>query len=266
MSAPVLPAKDIDPSLPGVPFGRLAAVELRKLLNTRSTWILLGLLGVIWLITLLILAFMRTPTDFATSVRVFGMMTPTFVGIVTIMLVTSEWGQRSVLSTFTLEPRRERVVAAKFCAAFGLALALFIAYVALAAIIAGARGASFDSSGPALRFSGVNGLFELLMAFAMALALLNTAGGIVVYLIVPSFIVPTVLTVGSLASGGLDEGGKRTVFDSIADWISPSTAFDPLSHPSAGAETWAHVLVCFVLWVGIPGVLGIWRVMTTEVK
>ena len=46
-----------------------------------------------------------------------------FLPIVGLLLVTSEWSQRTALTTFTLVPERGRVVAAKLLAGCALALA-----------------------------------------------------------------------------------------------------------------------------------------------
>ena len=45
------------------------------------------------------------------------------------MLVTSEWSQRTAMTTFTLEPRRMRIVLAKMLA--GVALTAFVIVFAL---------------------------------------------------------------------------------------------------------------------------------------
>ena len=49
-----------------------------------------------------------------------------FLPIIIIMLVTSEASQRNGLVTFTLEPRRSRVVVAKFIAGILLAVAVMV--------------------------------------------------------------------------------------------------------------------------------------------
>ena len=57
-------------------------------------------------------------------------MTSFLLPILAIMLVTSEWSQRTALVTFTLEPRRSRVVLAKLVVAqLFTVLTLVVAFV-----------------------------------------------------------------------------------------------------------------------------------------
>ena len=51
-----------------------------------------------------------------------------------ILSITSEWSQRTALTTYALVPRRERVVAAKLIAVVLAALASVLASLAVAAV------------------------------------------------------------------------------------------------------------------------------------
>ena len=65
--------------------------------------------------------------------------------IVGLLLVTSEWSQRTALTTFTLVPERSRViVAAKLLAGCALALAAVALCLALAAVGNLIAGGSWD--------------------------------------------------------------------------------------------------------------------------
>lgn len=267
MSAPSAAPRGIDPHLGSIPFRREVAVELRKLVGTRGPWILLGLLALVWIATLLVMVAGASPT-FSGSVEGFGATTRIFVAILAILLVTSEWGQRSVLTAFTLEPRRERVIAAKFTAALIGAGTLFLAAVALSAVIVALRGGSFDGAAQALRYNGIRALFDVLMAFAMALAVLNTAGAIVAYLVLPEIVVPALLFLFSFSASNAQPGfeGRSSLFSSLAPWVYPQDALSSFNSVAVGAQDWAHLLVCAVIWIGVPGLLGVYRVMTSEVK
>ena len=50
-------------------------------------------------------------------------MTSVLLPVLGIMLVTSEWGQRTAMVTFALEPRRPRVILAKLVTGLVLTLA-----------------------------------------------------------------------------------------------------------------------------------------------
>ena len=80
-----------------------------------------GLAIVVMVIALITFAVQDLPLDFgvlmATTTYTTGLLLP----VLGIMLVTGEWGQRTGMVTFTLEPSRSRVVLAKLVA--GLLLA-----------------------------------------------------------------------------------------------------------------------------------------------
>lgn len=263
MSAPQRMPKMIDPAVPGVPFGREVAVELRKLTGTRGPQVLLGLMVLIWVIIAIVLLATGGAPSFDAALTGFDAVSRIFVGLLAILLVTGEWGQRAVMSVFTLEPRRERVIGAKLCAVLAGAFAVFIAALALAALIVAVRGGSFEYAAEALRMNGLRALFDVLMAFAMALAILNTAGAIVGYLALPEIIMPLLLVLFSLPSGGVD---SNSFYDSAAPWVYPQEMFRPFSDSVVPGEAWAHLLVCVMLWIGVPAIIGLQRVLSSEVK
>ena len=116
---------------------RHAQVELRKALDTRAgLWFTISILALV-LVVQVIYAFAAPddPKDYGDFLGVAGGVLGYFMPILIIMLVTSEASQRNGLVTFTLEPRRSRVVVAKFLAGFALAVAVMV----LAAADRGAR-------------------------------------------------------------------------------------------------------------------------------
>lgn len=264
MSTGMIAPRGIDPTVPPIPFWRETAVEFRKLVGTRGPRVLLILLGIVWLCVLAGLVFTSIPIDFADGISIFGSLTRIFLGILTILLVTGEWGQRSVLSTFTLEPRRERVIAAKLCAVLALGAVTFAASLLLTLLVTSVRGGSFVLAAEAIRFGGLKGLFDILMAFAIALAILNTAGAIVAYLALPEVIVPLLLLIVSLAVKS--DSSRDGFVDRLTEWITPAAAFRDFQTGAVDAQSWAHVLVAATVWIGVPALIGTYRVMTSEVK
>ena len=110
----------IDVERPGIPFSRLVRVELRKLVDTRAGFWLTASIGVIAAIVVIamLIANRNSPENLNLG-QFFGMMnipTAIILPILAILLVTGEWSQRTALTTFTLEPRRQRVVGAKLVA------------------------------------------------------------------------------------------------------------------------------------------------------
>lgn len=244
---------------PAVPFTRLVGVELRKAVDTRSgRWLLIA----IGLITALIMVIFWAVAD--QQERTFG----NFMGIAAtpqgfllpvlgILLVTSEWSQRTAMVTFALEPSRSRVIGAKTVAALVFGALAFLAAVVLAAlctVLGGAEG-GFDNVDV-----GTFGTFFLLQEFtilqglAYGLILLNTPAAIVVF-----FVLPIAFSVVSNLVGWIRER---------AAWIDLGTAQEPLFMGTAdlSGEQWAQLGTTALLWIVIPFVLGWFRVLRTELK
>ena len=98
-----------------IPTTRLVKIELRKMFNTRSGfWMLvsIGVLSVIATGAVIIFAPDSAVTyeNFATAI---GLPMSVILPMIAILAVTSEWSQRSGLTTFTLVPSRGRVIGAK---------------------------------------------------------------------------------------------------------------------------------------------------------
>jgi ABC-2 type transport system permease protein len=114
-----------------VPFPRLVKVELRKSYDTRAGfWLLVTIVGfvlVMLAIATIITLVESEPVLLGDFASIAAYMTSFLLPILAIMLVTSEWTQRSALSTFTLEPRRHLVIFAKLVSGLlwlGLPLAI----------------------------------------------------------------------------------------------------------------------------------------------
>ena len=128
--------------------------------------------------------------DYGDFLGVAGGVLGYFMPILIIMLVTSEASQRNGLVTFTLEPRRSRVVVAKFLAGFALAVAVMV-------LARADRGRSARCSAPSratrpawtvdgnLLFNGfvLANVIGVLIGFAIATLLMNTAAAIVGYFV-----------------------------------------------------------------------------------
>lgn len=243
---------------PKVPFWRLVGVELRKMADTRAGLWLLITIGLLTAAFVVIFYFAADERDH-TFVNYLGMTsTPQgfLLPVLGILLVTSEWSQRTTLTTFTLEPSRGRIVAAKTAAAvvFGLvAIAVAVVIAWLAALLGGTEGA-FDGIGAEDfgRFALLQ-IIAIVWGLAFGLLFLNSPAAIVLYFVVP--IAFNVLV--SLVSWLQD----------AAPWIDLSTAQVPLfeTDPLSGKE-WAQLAVTALIWIGVPFVVGLLRVLRSEVK
>jgi ABC-2 type transport system permease protein len=248
------------------PLMRLVKVEMRKALDTRAgRWLVIGILALVLVIEV-IYAF--AAHDDAKGLQDFiqipGAVFGYFLPIIIIMLVTSESSQRNGLVTFTLEPRRSRVVSAKFVAGVLLALGMMVLAVVLAVLgtllgIATGGDASWHVDGGLLFYAlFLSNLIGIFVGFALGMLIMNTAGAIVAYFAY-TLILPIAVNILSALSSG---------FKSVAPWIEFNTAQQPLvSSPySPSGEEWAQIAVTGFIWLVIPLVIGTWRLLRIEFK
>lgn len=258
----------IDTDRPGIPITRLIAVETRKAFDTRAgRWLSIAILG-LCAVVMLVVAFLVTDQgdfqDFDFFIQAMGGTLGYFLPIIAIMLVTSEWGQRTGLVTFALEPRRSRVVVAKLAAGLVITIGVMLLSLVLAAIgtfLAGTvRGVdvSWSVDGRVLFNFAVTNLIVVLIGFALAMLLMNTAAAIVGYFVY-SLVLPIVVgIVGSLVDW----------FGDLAPWIEFNTAQAPLftGDYTPTGEQWGQLATSGFLWLVLPLSLGIWRLLRSEVK
>ncbi|MBF4160098.1 ABC-2 transporter permease [Nocardioides acrostichi] len=250
-----------------VPFGRLVAVELRKTYDTRAGFWLLATIAILVtvaeVITLLVGVFNDDAgLNFGAFVGVAAFVTSILLPVLGIMLVTGEWGQRTAMVTFALEPRRPLVIAAK--AVVGLVLTLVTAGVAI--VIGAVCNLLLGLlNGPADWDFGWNYFFgfivvqtlAMLSGFALATLFLSTPISIVVFFVY-MWGIPIVFGIASYYLGW---------FDSASQWIDFQRAQTPLQDMSIHTgEEWAHLLVSGVLWLVVPLAFGIRRILRAEVK
>jgi ABC-type transport system involved in multi-copper enzyme maturation permease subunit len=266
MSTATAPMQIDVSSTPHVTMARLSRVEVRKALDTRAgRWFIIGILALVILIEV-IYAFAADDLDknFQDFIQIPGAVLGYFLPIIIIMLVTSEASQRNGLVTFTLEPKRSRVVVAKFIAGLVLAVVVMVLAFVLAALgtlLGAATGASPEwSLDKNLFFNGfvLSNLIGVFIGFAIGMLIMNTAGAIVAYFVY-SLILP--IAVGILSA--LSE-----TFEDIAPWIEFNTAQTPLfsGDYTPTAEQWAQIAVAGTIWLVIPLALGIWRLLRIEFK
>jgi ABC-2 type transport system permease protein len=238
--------------------GRLVAVELRKLVDTRaSRWLLIAIAGIT--AAIIVIFFLTAPESertFRNFIGVTGTPQGFLLPVLGILLVTSEWSQRTALVTFTLMPVRGRVLLAKVLAALvaGLAAyALAVAIAALATALGGAPGA-WSGIGPD-NFAKI-GLLQLTGVFqglAFGLLFLSSAAAIVTF-----FVLPTAFTIIASLWKPLRDA---------APWIDLNTAQTPLfDGGDLSSKQWWQVVVSALIWVVLPFVVGLVRVLRAEVK
>lgn len=271
MSAPAIA---IDTQRPGVPFGRLVKVELRKMTDTRAGRTLVIVTAALMVLTVAILLlvaaknddFDATASDFAGVLQFVSLL---IVPVFAIMITTSEWNQRTHLTTFTLEPQRSRIITAKLVAVLVFSVATLVLAVAAGAI--GNAATSLFDFDPVWNF-GLDDLAWslflqlalILSAFALGLALLNTAAAVAVFYvsaIMLRFIVYPILF------------GVMDSFLDIAPYLDVFFGFavaqggeDLDGGDISGLARFAPMIVSTLLWVVVPGVIGWLRANRSELK
>ena len=248
-----------------IPFSRLVAVELRKSCDTRAGRWLLIVIGLLVLATEIIVLAVTVTQDQAMSYGDFtaaaAFVTSILLPVLAIMVVTSEWGQRTAMVTFALEPRRPHVIAAKAMVGVLLTLATIAVAMVVGAVCNLVYGALQNGSDWTFGWSGFLGflitqLFAMAGGFALATLFLNTAASIVVFFIY-KWVLPGLFAIGSQLMGW---------FASLAPWIDFQAAQNELYDLPMTGTQWAHLLVSGLLWLAVPLAIGIPRVLRAEVK
>lgn len=258
MSTTDLPALKADAT--EVPFSRLLRAEIRKLTDTRaSRWLLAVVIAATPIVTALIV-FTSDPdeltyNDLTTIVSVPQKYLLPIVGILTM---TSEWSQRTGLLTFTLEPNRIRVLLAKAVATLLLGLVVLVLTFGCSAAgnLLGAEirdgNGSWADGVAATRDISIVLMMGLAQGLAFGMLFLATATAIVTFLLVPNL--SAVIF------------GPRFGLSDIGAWVDYNQSHGQLYNHNLTGEGWAQVATATLIWIVLPGALGVMRVLRTEIK
>jgi hypothetical protein len=182
--------------------------------------------------------------------------------IVAILSVTSEWSQRSGLTTFTLVPHRGRVIAAKAVACVGVAVATIPLALAVGAV-GNVVGTTITGVEPVWDVTVTNmgtivlaNVLGLLVGFMLGVVIRSSAGAIVAYFVY-SFLLPT-LSVLLAAS--------QDWFRELQPWVDFKYALGTLIDGTVTAVQWEHLAVTGAIWLLLPLSLGLAGVVRAEVK
>jgi ABC-2 type transport system permease protein len=236
--------------------GRLSAVELRKSADTRAGFWLLIVIALLALAIVIIELAVGEEVDknlsplMSSAVQVISIVLP----VLGILLVTSEWSQRTGLATFALVPQRERVIVAKVIGAVVLALAAVAACLVIALAATAVTGGGFDLG---LGELGRYTLFELITVLggvAFGLAFMNSALAIVMYFVIPI--------------GWSILGETISALDKPADWLDLGRPMSTLADNAVAMSgtDWAQLGTAVAVWVGVVLAIGLIRLRRTELK
>ena len=248
-----------------IPTARLIKVELRKMFDTRSGFWMLVSIGALSVIATGAVIIFAPDSDvsyesFATAI---GFPMSVILPMIAILGVTSEWSQRSGLTTFTLVPSRGRVIGAKAVAT------LLVGIVSMA--IAFAVGALGNLLGSAINGTDtiwdvslstapqivLGNLVGMAIGFTLGVVLRNSAAAIVGYFVV-SLVLPGILAL--LAQ-------VREWFSDLQPWIDWNYTQVALFEGSTDtAREWAMLASTTGIWIVAPLVIGLLFLRRSEVK
>jgi ABC-2 type transport system permease protein len=232
--------------------GRLVAVELRKMLITRAGfWLQVATVAIT-----VVAGIARSVTGdaadhtFAAVLSVGLLPAAVLLPVAGILLVTSEWSQRTGMITFALVPVRSRILGAKLIASIVLSLAMLVTAVAVVAAGVAAVDGTWSDAGTLIAQSAVYLTTGMVVGVAFGTILLASAPAIVALFALP-------ITWTAVAS--------LSFFASAAPWLDTRLALAPLHEEVLSATQWAHAGTALALWMLLPLLIGIWRISRQEV-
>jgi ABC-2 type transport system permease protein len=270
MTATTIPAADQTVRTPPrtelapIPLSRIVRVELRKMFDTRSGFWLIASIAVTGLLATVATVAFAPDADltYYNFAKAIGYPITVILPMVALLSITSEWSQRSGLTTFTYVPARERVVWAKTLSAVIVAVAsmLFAFAAGAAGNVVGSNLAGTPtvwdlSIGHALTIV-LGNLVSLSIGTMLGMLLRSSAGGLVMYFV----LVLLVPNLSALLAASQDW------YEKLQPWVDLPFAQSYLFEGMHTGAQWAHVATTVGLWIVLPGIFGLRRVMRSEVK
>ncbi|NYE03102.1 ABC-type transport system involved in multi-copper enzyme maturation permease subunit [Kineosphaera limosa] len=240
-------------------------MELRKMFDTRSGfWLLMsiGVLSVVATVAVIVFAPDRD-VNYLTFASALGFPMSVILPMIAILGVTSEWSQRSGLTTFTLVPSRAKVISAK-------AIATLVVGVT-SMLLAGVFGAVGNLAGSAIVGTDtvwniglavaaqiiLGNLVGMAIGFTLGVVFRNSPAAIVGYFVL-SFVLPGVLIL--LAQ-------VREWFADLQPWIDWSVTQEMLfTGEISSAQEWTQLASTTAIWIIVPLAAGLTLLRRSEVK
>ena len=248
-----------------IPATRLVRIELRKMFDTRSgLWLLIsiGVLSVAATGAVLVFA-PDSQIAYENFAAAIGFPMSVILPMIAILGVTSEWSQRSGLTTFTLVPSRSRIIWAKAFATFivgVVSMAVAFAVGAVGNLLGSAvmgLDTVWDVSLAAAAQIVLGNLVGMAIGFTLGVVLRNSAAAIVGYFVV-SLVLPGILAL--LAQ-------VRPWFADLQPWIDWNfTQVVLFENGTDTAREWAMLGSTTGIWIALPLVIGLLFLRRSEVK
>lgn len=252
-----------------ISFSRVLAYEFRKSVSTRASRWALAVTTVVTVTLAVFLYLYFSQTKFDTTPQLtwtqlagyyddkafplsIAEVSAILLGPFLILLTASEWTNRSIITTFTLVPRRGRVLSAQLIVALTYIAAFWALHLGLGALVAGllspSQNVDINWSVTLWDVVGllVGNLGYPMFALAMGIAIMSVPAAIVAWVML-DVLMNVFLTISEAGQWSYLIAALRTA------------ATDPNT-----ATNWAHVATSAVLWLAVPAVIGIWRSLRRE--
>jgi ABC-2 type transport system permease protein len=241
-------ARDARPGL-----ARLTAVELRKMTDTRAGFWLLLSTAALTIVAAVLLAVFGDRWDltlrefFGVAVAPASILLP----IVGILLVSSEWSQRTSVLTFALVPERSRVMGAKLAASVVLSIAALQIALAVAVLTTAIVDGEWTLPAWMLGQTAISVVTGMITGVAFGALFLASAPAIVLYFGLP------------LAWTAL---GSLPFLEGTARWLDGARSLTPLTEEMMSTTQWARAGTTLAVWMVLPLLIGLWRVTRGDVR
>lgn len=247
-----------------IPTSRILAVELRKSFDTRSGFWLMASIAILAVVatgaTILFAPDDQlTYESFATAI---GFPMAVLLPIIAALSVTSEWSQRTGLTSFTLVPNRSRVIGAKLAVTVGVGVVSMLLAAAIGALgnVLGTAITGTDTvwnvSALELSYIVLANVLGMLVGFTLGVLLRNSAAAIVGYFVY-GFALPPLTFLLAQSQGW---------FEKAQPWVDFNYAQGALFDGSLSLEEWTQLGVAGLIWLVVPLAIGLRMVLRSEVK
>lgn len=253
---------------PGTPrpiaFGRLVAVEARKSFDTRAGAWLMGSVAIIAVLATLGTA-LWTPDDslnFESFATALALPMSVLLPVIGLLAVTSEYSQRTALTTYAWIPHRGRVLTAKYVVVLIAAVTSMAVSLAVGAVGnlfgAGANGVDpvWNIGAQQMAMIVLAQTIGMSMGFMLGVLLRNSPAAIVAFFVY-LLVIPGIF--GALAA-------FQDWFADIQPWIDLNLSVARLSDRLPTGEHWAQLGLGLVLWLVLPLAIGLRATIRAEVK
>ena len=247
-----------------IPTSRLARVELRKMFDTRAGFWLMASVGIVSVLATA--AVILWAPDEAITLETFstaiGMPLSVVLPIIAILSITSEYTQRTGLTTYTLVPWRGRVITAKVLVTVAIGVVSMFLALAVGAVgnLLGSAITGLDPvwdiSVTTFSYIVLANILGMLIGFMLGVLLRSSPAAIVAYFVY-SLVLPVAF--GTLAA-------FQEWFRDLQPWVDVNFAITRLFEGSLTAENWQQLGVTTLVWLWIPLALGLRAVLRAEVK